>query len=110
MIVKDSDSTPGINGLALFSAVSLLLAWSIWVPQALERFGLVGWAPSLRPPINALTVWAPGLAAMLTIYRRSGCKAIGGLFSQLKQWRVGVKWYIVALFLEPMRWGRNLAQ
>ena len=91
------------SNLLLFFLVSFL-AWLIWIPQALHRFGLIAWAPSLQSPLNALTVWAPGLAAMFALSRESGSLGVKALFSRLKLWRVGVVWYIVALSLEPVRW------
>jgi len=84
--------------------VTSLLAWTIWIPQALHTCDLIAWAPSLQSPLNALTVWAPGIAAMLVLYRESGLRGVKSLFRQLKLWRVGVGWYLVALLLEPLRW------
>ena len=81
-----------------------LLAWVIWIPQALHRFDLIGWAPSLRSPLNAITVWAPTLAAIFVLCRETGRRGVKNLFGRLKFWRAGVKWYIVALCLEPLRW------
>lgn len=96
-------SARGQRRLRLFFMVSLL-AWAIWIPQALHRFGLIGWAPSLQSPLNALTVWAPGLAAMFVLFRESGSIGVKSLFRRLKLWRVGVMWYVIALCLEPLRW------
>jgi hypothetical protein len=45
--------------------VLTLFAWVIWIPQAAYRLGLVESAVSLRSSLNALTVWSPGLAAIL---------------------------------------------
>lgn len=92
-----------ISSVLVFFMASLL-AWIIWVPQVLHRFGLVAWAPSLQSPLNAITVWAPGLAAMLVLHRESGVRGIKVLFSQIKLWRVSPTWYLVALLFEPLRW------
>lgn len=93
----------GRSKLWLFFLASLL-AWVIWVPQALHRFELIGWAPSLQSPLNALTVWAPGLAAIFVLLHESGASGVKELFGRLRLWKVGVGWYIVALCLEPARW------
>ena len=84
--------------------VGSLFAWVIWGPQALHRYGLLGWAPSLQSPLNALTVWSPGLAAIILTGRALGKAAIGDLFRQFLVWRVPLVWYALALLLEPARW------
>jgi uncharacterized protein len=88
---------------SLFFALSLF-AWVIWLPQAARRFDLLAWAPSLTSPLNALTVWSPGLAAMLLTWRVSGKAGVSALFRSLASWKVPVKWYVVALLLEPSKW------
>lgn len=86
-----------------FFALSLF-AWLIWIPQAAREFGVLQWAPSLQSPLNALTVWSPGLAAMFLAYRETGKTGIGELFRSLARWRVEVRWYAIALLLEPCKW------
>lgn len=89
--------------LSLFFALSLF-AWVIWLPQVGHRYGLFGWAPSLASPLNVLTVWSPGLAAMLLTWRWAGKPGVAALFRSLVLWRVPVRWYVVALLLEPTLW------
>ncbi len=89
--------------IAIFFGLTLF-AWVIWVPQAAHRFGYAGWAPSVQSPLNALTVWAPGLAAMLLARVAGGRGAPGDLFRQLARWRVHVGWYAAALLFEPAKW------
>jgi membrane protease YdiL (CAAX protease family) len=91
------------HGVGAFFVLSLL-AWGIWVPQAAHRFGFVGWAPSLQSPLNALAVWAPGLAAIVLVSLARGNTTIGLLFSTLTKWRVSPRWYFVALLFEPLKW------
>jgi len=93
----------GRSRVPLFFVLSLF-AWAIWAPQALRRYDLIGWAPSLQSPLNALTVWAPGLAAMLLVWRESGRAGVAALFRRLARWRVPPVWYLAALLLEPGRW------
>jgi membrane protease YdiL (CAAX protease family) len=87
----------------VFFALSLF-AWVIWVPQAAQRLGAPVWAPSLKSPLNVLTVWSPGLAAMLIVWRMSGGPGVAALFRPLASWRVPVRWYLLALMLEPAKW------
>lgn len=87
----------------LFFALTLF-AWVIWIPQAAERLGLFTHAPSLQSPLNALTVWSPGLAAIFLTLRAAGSPGMRTLFRPLLSWRVPAKWYAVALFLESGKW------
>ena len=89
--------------LPLFFALSLI-AWVIWGPQAAHHYGYLVWAPSLKSPLNALTVWSPGLAALLLTRLALGRGGAGALFRQLLRWRVGAVWYLFALFYEPVKW------
>ena len=99
-----SESEPAHSAsLPAFFALSLF-AWVIWLSQAGSRFGLLPWAPSLQSPLNALTVWSPGLAAILLTWRASGKPGIATLFRSLGKWRVSLRWYAVALLLPPAQW------
>jgi membrane protease YdiL (CAAX protease family) len=93
--------------IPLFFALSLF-AWVIWLPQVAARFELLDWAPSVQSPLNALTVWSPGLAAMFLSWRASGKSGIGALFGSLGAWRMPVKWYVIALLLTPGIWALAL--
>jgi membrane protease YdiL (CAAX protease family) len=81
-----------------------LFAWIIWIPQAAYRLGYIEGAASLRSPINALTVWAPGFAAIILSALFSGWSGVGRLLRPLGRWRVNPLWYIMALCFEPARW------
>ncbi len=91
------------RSLPLFFLLSLF-AWIIWIPQAARTYGVGVWAPSLQSPLNALTVWSPGLAAMLLCWLASGKAGISTLFRGLGLWRVPARWYVVALLLSPVLW------
>lgn len=88
----------------VFFFLLTLCAWAIWIPQALVRLGLAESAVSLRSPANALTVWAPGLAAILLTAITLRGPGVGALLGKLGRWRVSWYWYVVAIFLEPVRW------
>ncbi len=93
--------------LVLFFLLTLV-AWTIWIPQARYRLGLAESAVSLRSPANALTVWSPGLAAILLTNLSSRGPGLGALFGKLGRWRVGWQWYLVAVLFEPARWCLSL--
>jgi membrane protease YdiL (CAAX protease family) len=90
--------------IPVFFALTLF-AWVIWVPQALRRYDLIGWAPSQQSPLNFLTVWSPGLAAMLVTALVLGRSHVSGLFRTLGTWRVAAWWYLFAILFEPLKWG-----
>jgi membrane protease YdiL (CAAX protease family) len=103
----DARGTRRAIELALFFLLTLV-AWMIWVPQARYRLGLAESAVSLRSPANALTVWSPGLAAIvLTILWSSG-RSLRDLLGGLGRWRVNWRWYLVALLFEPVSWCLSL--
>lgn len=100
--MRELERESTVSEILLFFILSLF-AWVIWVPQALHRFEMICWAPSLQSPLNALTVWAPGLAAMFLTYRK-GKTGVASLFQPLTKWKVGFKWYLIVLIIEPGRW------
>ncbi len=89
--------------LLLFFPLTLI-AWAIWWPQAANRLGLLSWTVPVQSPLNFLTVWAPGLAAMLVSALVAGGSGVSALFSSLRRWRLPVVWYLLALLFEPLRW------
>lgn len=93
--------------LPVFFLLSLF-AWVIWLSQAAYQFGLLPWAPSQSSPLNTLTVWSPGLAAIYLTWRAAGKPGIKSLFATLTEWRVSLRWYAVALLLPPLLWGLAL--
>ncbi len=93
--------------LCAFFALSLF-AWVIWVPQAARHLGAGIWAPGMQSPLNALTVWSPGLAAMLLAGRAGGKAGVAALFRSLGVTRLPLRWYAAAILLEPARWALAL--
>jgi membrane protease YdiL (CAAX protease family) len=79
-------------GLALFFALAYLFSWSVWsLESRVENGGLVIWLGSA----------GPALAAVLVAALSRGRQGLEDLLSRLFVWRVGVKWYLIALFLVP---------
>ncbi len=106
-VETDASGTRRAIELALFFLLALV-GWLIWVPQARYRLGLAESAVSLTSPANALTVWSPGLAAIVLTMFWSGGRGLRDLLGGLGKWRVNWRWYLVALFLEPVRWCLSL--
>lgn len=73
------------------------LAWSVMIPQALYS---QGWISSPLPVfIELLVGWAPGIAAVTVSAVIAGREGVRKLLSRFLIWRVGLQWYLVALFL-----------
>ena len=73
-----------------------VLAWPEMIYEALYSRGLVTARPLL---VLALLIgWAPGVAAVIVTAVISGRKAVGALLRRLLVWRVGIQYYLVAIF------------
>jgi len=89
--------------LPLFFVLSLV-AWVIWIPQAAVVLGIRESAIPLLSPLNALSVWGPGLAAILLSLLTEGKAGVQELFRPIRRWRVGIQWYIFILFFPVGQW------
>lgn len=90
------------NGVPLFFALALAISWAIWVPMAVQK--LSGKDAPVGSPLNALAVWAPALAAVLTLLVSREKGGVDRLFSQLKMWRADLCWYLTALLYPAAVW------
>lgn len=89
-------------GVPLFFALALAISWSVWVPMAMQK--LAGKPAPTGFPLNALAVWAPALAAVLTLLVSREKGGVDRLFSQLKSWRSGLSWYLAAFLYPAAAW------
>ncbi len=68
-----------------------VLTWALsWWPWILYAFGL---SPT------AIVSFGPFLAALVVLAITQGKSGIGGLLRRMVRWRVGIRWYAVALLL-----------
>src|SRR4030095_10389725 len=83
--------------LVFFFLLAYLFTWSNWIPQALTSRGIV----SIRVPgfVTLLAGYGPALAAIIVASLAYGRQGLRDLFGRLLKWRVGIQWYLVALFL-----------
>ncbi len=89
--------------LILFFGLSLL-AWLIWIPQAAAALGHDVPAIPLDSPLNALAVWAPGLAALVVCALATGKASVRTLVRPIRYWRVGVGWYAFVVLFPAVQW------
>jgi len=73
-----------------------LFEWIYLVPALFDELGML---PFHIPGIFAwLSGWAPGLAAIIVAGALQGTTGIKNLFRRYLIWRVGIGWYLFALF------------
>ena len=83
--------------LALFFLLAYLFTWSNWLPQAFASRE----PASIQVPgvVTLLAGYGPALAAIIVVSITQGWQGLRELFGRLLRWRVGIQWYLIALFL-----------
>ena len=84
------------NPLISMYALLFLLGWPIQILDALASYGM-----SPKPPaiLNIATGLTPAIAAIIVTAILAGRAGVKDLFRRFLIWRVGVQWYVVAIFL-----------
>jgi membrane protease YdiL (CAAX protease family) len=86
-----ADSHP----VTAFFLLTYLFSWSVWwlvMPLAADA----GWG--LRTAVHTVGLCGPTVAALLMSGLLHGRKGIGELLKRITYWRVGIGWYLFALF------------
>jgi membrane protease YdiL (CAAX protease family) len=94
--------------LPLFFLLCLVISWPIWIAKAVA-FLDSGKVVLTGGPLDALAVWAPGLAAILLSLLAGGRPGIGALLRPIRRWRVGIHWYLFVLLWPAALWFATLA-
>lgn len=83
--------------MVVFFTVAFALTWANWIPRALTSAGL----RSIEVPefVALLAGYGPALAAVFAAAYANGRPGLRRLFARLVRWRVGFRWYVVALAL-----------
>jgi CAAX protease family protein len=90
-------SWPQRHPLFCFFTLAYMLTWANWVPRALASHGLID---VTVPDFMALLAgYGPAQAAIILSGVISGRAGLLRLGARLCRWRVGIRWYAVALFL-----------
>src|SRR4029453_1982799 len=79
-----------LHPLAVYFVLACALCWSCITLGFIEQFHF--WVPILG-------AFAPGIAAIVVAGLGSGEPGVRALLGQLRRWRVGLGWYLVALGL-----------
>lgn len=86
--------------LVFFFLLAYVFTWSNWLPQALNSRGIT----SIEVPgfLTLLSGYGPALAAIIVVLLAYGRQGLRELFGRLLKWRVGIWWYLIALFLPAL--------
>jgi membrane protease YdiL (CAAX protease family) len=96
---------PGLKALVkrqpLLSMYILLflLGWSGLILQLLIARGSLSVPSAIAFIVEVVTGWAPGIAAIVVTAVLAGRAGVRDLFRRFLIWRVGLQWYLIALFL-----------
>lgn len=83
--------------LFLFFLLAFIFTWINWIPHALVSRGYI----KLNVPefLALIAGYGPALAAIITTGIFYGTTGLKNLLGRLILWKVGIRWYIAALFL-----------
>jgi len=81
--------------VAAYFIMACGLTWVIWIPLALESQGI---SARIIPYQHFLGALGPILAAAITTAVISGATGLRQFASRITQWRLDVRWYLIALF------------
>jgi membrane protease YdiL (CAAX protease family) len=89
---------------ARFFGLAFTLSWLIWIPLALAYFdiGPLHIPESTSAVVRLLGVLMPAVAAIVLASRYGGGQALRGLLSRLGFWRVGWRWWLAAVLVQPL--------
>jgi membrane protease YdiL (CAAX protease family) len=81
---------------ALFFVLAFAITWALQLPAVLAARGVIAGPPPVL--LGLVGVGAFGPMAAATIAARVDGSGVRALYAPLRRWRVGLGWYIVALF------------
>ena len=80
----------------LFFVLAYVISWIFWVPLIfIKELAPVGF------PITVLGIFGPTFAAVILSYRNDGTEAVKRLLKRGLEFRIGKKWYLPILLLNP---------
>ena len=81
----------------VFAVSAIAISWICWLPLVASDRQIGHVRPSVAPLLVMLGTFGPLLAALSMVARVSGFAGLGKFVSQPFKWRVGIRWYLVAL-------------
>ncbi|HEX9386927.1 MAG TPA: CPBP family glutamic-type intramembrane protease [Anaerolineales bacterium] len=79
--------------------ILFVLGWSGLILQVIDSQGVLSMPSPVAFIVQILTGWAPGIATVLITAVIAGRVGVRDLLRRFLIWRVGLQWYVVALFL-----------
>jgi membrane protease YdiL (CAAX protease family) len=92
------------NSVLVYFALSLLITWG-GIFLAIGMDGILGnsvIADERMPILYGVTLLGPSIAGLVAIALFDGKEGFRSLFSRMRKWRVGFRWYVVALLTAPL--------
>jgi membrane protease YdiL (CAAX protease family) len=95
--------------LLAYFLLAYLGTWLVFAPMLLSQDGLGLLPYHLPEPLIFLlffgsTFTGPALAALLVTHQESGKEGVRQLLRRVVRWRVGVQWYLIAIFIFLAIW------
>jgi membrane protease YdiL (CAAX protease family) len=92
------------NAVLVYFALTLLITWGgIFLAVGMDGIlGTVEIPEAQMPLLYSVTLLGPSIAGLVAIALFDGKKGFRSLFSRLGKWRVGFRWYAVALLTAPV--------
>jgi len=90
------------NNIVLYTILCYLITWSYFIPKILLDKNLISF--NIHPYMKVIAAYGPALAAVIVILINNGLYGLKRLYHRILVWDVDLKWYIVALFLQPIIW------
>jgi uncharacterized protein len=85
------------NPLISMYVIMFSLAWSVMIPQSLYSQGIL--ATRIPEFLEILIGWSPAIASILVTAVIAGRAGVRELLGRFLVWRVGLRWYLVGVFL-----------
>ncbi len=87
-----------------FFTLTFILSWLVWIPLDLSHFGIgpLQISEMTSSMVRLLGVLMPAMAALILTGLNGGRQALHDLFTRLTIWRVGIEWWVVAIFVQPV--------
>lgn len=90
--------------LGVFFVLAYAISWAFILPWSVSESPVgLGWLPYTLPDAFGIVMFVlaplgPALAAVLVTAVIEGREGVRRLLGRIKRWRVGLRWYVVALF------------
>lgn len=91
---------------AMFVGLTFAITWLLWIPGVVVFGDQLSAASPFQVPgfvvLQTLGAAGPSIAAWIVLRRSEGRQAIRRIGDRYRRWRVGLRWYVVAVLLVPV--------